>query len=107
MPPPYAAGAPLLKSVAANFSQKFGLKIHTFYGASECGGIAYDASDALDYEDGFVGRRMRVERKQCLRDTLDQRIDFVDTEIIALAAIVGEHARAEPDYACTDGSLGL
>ncbi|MES2570690.1 MAG: class I adenylate-forming enzyme family protein, partial [Verrucomicrobiota bacterium] len=39
-----SAGAPLLKQVAARFSAKFGLKIHTFYGASECGGIGYDAS---------------------------------------------------------------
>jgi len=57
-----SAGAPLLKSVASGFSQKFGLKIHTFYGASECGGIGYDVSDALEYEDGFVGQPMKNVR---------------------------------------------
>lgn len=54
-----SAGAPLLENVAAPFTQKFGLKIHTFYGASECGGIAYDASDDPVYEDGFVGHPMK------------------------------------------------
>jgi acyl-coenzyme A synthetase/AMP-(fatty) acid ligase len=41
------------------FSVKFGLKIHTFYGSSECGGIAYDATEERLYEDGFVGTPMR------------------------------------------------
>jgi len=54
-----SAGAPLLKNVALAFSQKFGLKIHTFYGASECGGIGYDATRTLDYQDGFVGTPMK------------------------------------------------
>jgi acyl-CoA synthetase (AMP-forming)/AMP-acid ligase II len=50
-----SAGAPLTRNAAAAFSMKFGLKIHTFYGSSECGGIAYDDSEARLYEDGFVG----------------------------------------------------
>ena len=36
------------------FHDRFGFKIHSFYGASETGGIAYDASDAL-MPDGHVG----------------------------------------------------
>ena len=54
-----SAGAPLLRAGAEPFTAKFGLKIHTFYGASECGGIAYDAGEALTYEDGCVGTPMR------------------------------------------------
>ena len=54
-----SAGAPLLRAGAAPFTAKFGLKIHTFYGASECGGIAYEAGEAFDYEDGCVGTPMR------------------------------------------------
>jgi len=50
-----SAGAPLTKQAGEMFSRKFGLKIHTFYGSSECGGIAYDATEECDYEDGFVG----------------------------------------------------
>ena len=37
-----SAGAPLSTSLARGFRQKFGLPIHCFYGASECGGICYD-----------------------------------------------------------------
>jgi len=53
-----SAGAPLTRQAAATFSVKFGLKIHTFYGSSECGGIAYDETEARLYEDGFVGTPM-------------------------------------------------
>ena len=54
-----SAGAPLLAAVASAFTAKFRLKIHTFYGSSECGGICYDASDTPDYEDGHVGHPMK------------------------------------------------
>jgi len=54
-----SAGAPLPRQAAGMFSAKFGLKIHPFYGSSECGGIAYDASDERHYEDGFVGTPLR------------------------------------------------
>ncbi len=54
-----SAGAPLSRPTAENFSARFGLKIHTFYGSSECGGIAYDATDEIAYEDGFVGTPLR------------------------------------------------
>jgi long-chain acyl-CoA synthetase len=54
-----SAGAPLLRAGAEPFTARFGLKIHTFYGASECGGIAYEAGEFLTYEDGCVGTPMR------------------------------------------------
>jgi long-chain acyl-CoA synthetase len=50
-----SAGAPLATTVAQQFRQKFGLPIHSFYGASECGGICYDR-DGQNEEDGFVGQ---------------------------------------------------
>jgi len=53
-----SAGAPLLRSAGEPFTMKFGLKIHTFYGASECGGISYDATEAPIYEDGYMGTPM-------------------------------------------------
>ena len=37
-----SAGAPLHAETAARFLEAFGLHIHVFYGASECGGISYD-----------------------------------------------------------------
>ncbi len=54
-----SAGAPLPPGVGEKFTARFGGKIHTFYGASECGGIAYDASEEARYEEGFVGTAMR------------------------------------------------
>jgi acyl-CoA synthetase (AMP-forming)/AMP-acid ligase II len=50
-----SAGAPLRPAIGRRFSERFGLKIHTFYGASECGGIGYDASGETEYVEGFVG----------------------------------------------------
>lgn len=50
-----SAGAPLPAAAAERFAAKFGRKIHVFYGASECGGISFDATDDFPGEDGFVG----------------------------------------------------
>ncbi len=40
------------------FQEKFNLAIHSFYGASECGGICYDREAANEVE-GFVGEAMK------------------------------------------------
>ena len=53
-----SAGAPLSQTVGERFTERFGRKIHPFYGSSECGGIAYDASEEKDCADGFVGTAM-------------------------------------------------
>jgi long-chain acyl-CoA synthetase len=53
-----SAGAPLSRVVAKKFFEKFGQPIHSFYGASECGGICYDC-DGTTFEDGLVGRPMQ------------------------------------------------
>ena len=52
-----SAGAPLPLAAAKKFREKFGLTIHSFYGASECGGICYDREAKLEIE-GFVGAPM-------------------------------------------------
>jgi acyl-coenzyme A synthetase/AMP-(fatty) acid ligase len=54
-----SAGAPLTARVGEAFTARFGLKVHTFYGSSECGGIGYDAGDEAVYEDGFAGTAMK------------------------------------------------
>ena len=41
-----SAGAPLPLLLEQQVFEAAGLKIHNFYGASECGGIAYDRTDA-------------------------------------------------------------
>src|SRR5438094_3669305 len=53
-----SASAPLAVGAARQFRQKFNLPIHSFYGASECGGICYDG-DATNEEEGFVGQPMK------------------------------------------------
>ena len=53
-----SAGAPLRAATAASFRRRFGVPVRSFYGASESGGIAYDASaagQAAEQEEGCVG----------------------------------------------------
>src|SRR6267143_6953187 len=53
-----SAGAPLPIATAKKFRERFGLPIHSFYGASECGGICYDR-EAKNEKEGFVGSPMK------------------------------------------------
>ena len=53
-----SAGAPLSSAVAKKFFEKFKQPIHSFYGASECGGICYDRHGTM-FEDGLVGQPMQ------------------------------------------------
>jgi long-chain acyl-CoA synthetase len=48
------AGAPLSAATSARFRERFGLAVHVFYGASECGGICYDREGGAA-ERGTVG----------------------------------------------------
>ena len=52
-----SAGAPLAPSVSMRFRERFGRDIHSFYGCSECGGIAYDREGG-SVERGSVGKAM-------------------------------------------------
>lgn len=42
-----SAGAPLLLSTVRAFHARFGVKVHSFYGTSEGGGISYDDAEAI------------------------------------------------------------
>jgi long-chain acyl-CoA synthetase len=53
-----SAGAPLSSAVAKKFFEKFKQPIHSFYGASECGGICYDRHGTT-FEDSLVGQPMQ------------------------------------------------
>jgi acyl-CoA synthetase (AMP-forming)/AMP-acid ligase II len=48
-----SAGAPLSPETATRFRETYGLPVHAFYGASECGGICYD-------REGYAGERGTV-----------------------------------------------
>jgi long-chain acyl-CoA synthetase len=53
-----SAGAPLPLAVARKFRERFGQPIHSFYGASECGGICYDRDGTIAIE-GYIGAPMK------------------------------------------------
>jgi acyl-CoA synthetase (AMP-forming)/AMP-acid ligase II len=67
-----SAGAPLPWPLEREIFASWGLKIHNFYGASECGGIAYDASET-PREDGALagtplcGVNLSLNGDGCLR----------------------------------------
>jgi acyl-CoA synthetase (AMP-forming)/AMP-acid ligase II len=66
-----SAGAPLPMTIAKKFQEKFNLPIHSFYGASECGGICYDR-EASNQNEGFVGQAMK-----------GVNLELVDPEVLA------------------------
>lgn len=51
-----SAGAPLTLELEKNIINSSGIKIHNFYGSSECGGIAYDYSNSLRFDSNVVGK---------------------------------------------------
>jgi acyl-coenzyme A synthetase/AMP-(fatty) acid ligase len=85
-----SAGAPLPVATVKRFQEKFSLPIHSFYGASECGGICYDR-DAANQNEGFVGEAM---------DSVN--LELVDlqgsaSQIQVRGAAVGDGYFPEPD----------
>jgi long-chain acyl-CoA synthetase len=87
-----SAGAPLSGRVAQNFREKCGLPIHSFYGASECGGICYDRAASKILE-GFVGTPMQgVEL-----EPLDSNADATQVRVRSAAVGDGYFPEPEPD----------
>ncbi len=54
-----SAGAPLPLTLERAVFADHGVKIHNFYGSTECGGIAYDASPTPRENESFVGRPLK------------------------------------------------
>ncbi len=54
-----SAGAPLPLSLERAVFAEHGVKIHNFYGSTECGGIAYDATATPRAEESSVGRPLK------------------------------------------------
>lgn len=54
-----SAGAPLPLSLERAVFQEHGVKIHNFYGSTECGGIAYDATETPRADENSVGRPLK------------------------------------------------
>jgi long-chain acyl-CoA synthetase len=53
-----SAGAPLNTALERAVFERSDLKIHNFYGSTECGGIAYDRSSVPRSDDAYVGQPM-------------------------------------------------
>ncbi len=85
-----SAGAPLTRPVAHAFREKFGRTIHSFYGASECGGICYDREGKAEPE-GFVGPALRGVELQPLEPDADT------TQLRVRSAAVGDGYFPQPD----------
>jgi acyl-coenzyme A synthetase/AMP-(fatty) acid ligase len=54
-----SAGAPLPLILEQTVFKEHGVKIHNFYGSTECGGIAYDATETPRTEETSVGQPMK------------------------------------------------
>jgi long-chain acyl-CoA synthetase len=54
-----SAGAPLSLELECAVFGQHGIKIHNFYGSTECGGIAYDATSVPRTEEASVGQPMK------------------------------------------------
>jgi acyl-coenzyme A synthetase/AMP-(fatty) acid ligase len=59
-----SAGAPLPLSLERDVFQEHGVKIHNFYGCTECGGIAYDAADVPRTDESSVGKLLKNVRAE-------------------------------------------
>jgi acyl-coenzyme A synthetase/AMP-(fatty) acid ligase len=85
-----SAGAPLPITIAQKFRERFNLPIHSFYGASECGGICYDR-EAANPSEGFVG----VAIKGVNLEMVDP--DNSGSQVRVRGAAVGDDYFPEPE----------
>ena len=85
-----SAGAPLSSAVAKQFFEQFKQPIHSFYGASECGGICYDRHGTT-FEDGFAGEPMQGVQVECIDPTESA------SQIRVRSAAVSDGYFPEPD----------
>jgi len=63
-----SAGAPLTAEVAQQFHQRYGIKIHNFYGSSETGSICYDRTGMATLKGRSVGKPLAGVKVQIRRD---------------------------------------
>ena len=73
-----SAGAPLPAETVQQFYRRYNLRIHSFYGSSECGGIMFDREGRLDAPSGFVGTPMDGVQITCLPN---DKIEITGTNV--------------------------
>jgi len=93
-----SAGAPLAFAVGRQFQDKFNKPIHSFYGASECGGICYDRN-AFPAVTGLVGQPMRGVDVEIIDPTASA------SQIRVHSAAVGDGYFPESDKEKLSGGL--
>jgi len=84
-----SAGSPLPPEVAHAFAARFGRRLHSFYGSSETGGIAYDRSGAGALA-GTVGRALRGVQLR-LRPGARLEVSSAAVRILGNRRRVGRH----------------
>jgi acyl-coenzyme A synthetase/AMP-(fatty) acid ligase len=97
-----SAGAPLPPEVARDFAARFGRRLHSFYGSSETGGIAYDRGGRAALA-GEVGSAMRGVK---LTSLAGQRLRVSSAAVVTQGnpRKVGPHgAWLMPDRVALDG----
>jgi len=73
-----SAGAPLPITLEEEIFRSAGLKLHNFYGSTECGGIAYDRSSVPRSDSAMVGQGMENVRLSAnVQGCLEVRSDAV------------------------------
>lgn len=85
-----SAGAPLPLALEKAVYEECGLKIHNFYGSSECGGIAYDDTDIPRTDASYSGRAMNGVSLSC---TEEENI-LVQGAAVGLGYLSPENAEA-------------
>jgi acyl-coenzyme A synthetase/AMP-(fatty) acid ligase len=63
-----SAGSPLASETSRAFEEKFGIRVHGFYGTSETGGISYDRDGEATLEGRSVGTPIAGVRVRALRN---------------------------------------
>ncbi len=96
-----SAGAPLRGEVSRLFHDRFGAVIHSFYGCSECGGIAYDRKGA-SVERGSVGAPVDGVTLEICPDTGRLRILSAAVAVGYVFGSEDENWRFEPGVYTTD-----
>jgi acyl-CoA synthetase (AMP-forming)/AMP-acid ligase II len=88
-----SAGAPLPLDLERAIHARLGLKVHNFYGSSECGGIAYDTTGEPRSEAGLAGEPMKGVSLSCSADGC----------VVVRSQAVGQTYWPEPDPHLRDG----
>ncbi|HEX7184252.1 MAG TPA: class I adenylate-forming enzyme family protein [Thermoanaerobaculia bacterium] len=94
------AGALLAPATASRFRETYGLPVHVFYGASECGGICYDREGGAG-ERGTVGTPVEGVRV-VLEPVSDDAQDGGGVVTVHSPAVASDYL-PEPDPRLADG----